>query len=322
MEARAPTAEPAPAGVLMSRVFDAPRDLMFRIWTEPEHLLRWWAPHDYTVPHAAFDARPGGRLRIDFRAPDGFTFANYGDVKEVVPPERLVFTTEYREDGKLLVVSLVTATFAEEGARRTRVTIKSDVTFAEPEAAPSLAGMEEGWNQQVDKLELYAAHAAAGEPGTLAVVVPAGRPVLLMRRAFAAQRPLVWSCFTTPDRIARWLGPDGYVNSVPVFDPRPGGSYRIEQASGGEVLTGDFLEIVEPERLVDTVEVEGSGAAASTGTHIFEAIDGGTLMTAIFRFDSVAERDAAVAAGMAPGSAQSYDRLACFLAVIDKDNPA
>ena len=49
------------------RIFDAPRSLVFSLWTDPKHIVRWWAPHDFTVPEAEFDARPGGRLRIDFR---------------------------------------------------------------------------------------------------------------------------------------------------------------------------------------------------------------------------------------------------------------
>lgn len=69
----------------ITRVFDAPRELMFRLWTEPEHISRWWGPHDFTVPHAEFDARPGGRLRIDFRGPDGEVFPNYGEVARFRP---------------------------------------------------------------------------------------------------------------------------------------------------------------------------------------------------------------------------------------------
>lgn len=136
----------------MRRTYAAPPELVFAMWTEPEHIVRWWAPHDFTVPYAEFDARPGGKLRIDFRAPDGFVFPNYGEVKEVKPYERLVFTAEYRENEKLMVVSLITVTFeAHEGG--TRMTVHADVTFAEPEAADSLAGMEQGWSQQLEKLD-------------------------------------------------------------------------------------------------------------------------------------------------------------------------
>lgn len=134
------------------RNYAAPPELVFSMWTDPKHIMRWWAPHDFTVPHAEFDARPGGRLRIDFQTRDGFVFSNFGEVKEVVPHERLVFTAEYRENEKLMVVSLITVTCQpHEGG--TRLTVHSEVTFAEPEAANSLAGMEQGWSEQMEKLD-------------------------------------------------------------------------------------------------------------------------------------------------------------------------
>jgi uncharacterized protein YndB with AHSA1/START domain len=142
----------------LRRGFDAPKRLMFRLWTEPEHIRRWWGPRDFSVPHVEFDARPGGKLRIDFRGPDGVTFPNHGEVREVVPFDRLVFTTEYRHGGEKLLVALRhTVEFSEEGSG-TRVALHIAVTFADPEAADSLAHMEQGTNEQLDKLaELVAA---------------------------------------------------------------------------------------------------------------------------------------------------------------------
>ncbi len=314
MTATASRTEPAHPGLVMSRLFDAPRDLMFRIWTEPKHLLRWWAPHDFTVPHAALDARPGGRLRIDFRWPNGVVFENYGDVVEVTPPERLVFTTEYREHGRLMVASLVTATFDAVGGK-TRVTIRADVTHAEPEAADSLAGMEEGWNQQIDKLELHAAHAAGSS--AMAVVVPADRPVVLMRRKFAEPRELVWNCFTHPGYVAAWWGPHGRTNTVTELDARKGGKYRFEQSdpNGNRfVFFGDYIDVLEPERLVNSFSLEGQPMDKRiVNTQLFEDVDGDTLLTAISRFPSVADRDGMVAYGMEHGARQSYDRLASLI---------
>jgi uncharacterized protein YndB with AHSA1/START domain len=310
--------DPLRPSVRISRVFAAPRDLMFRIWTEPAHLLRWWAPHDFTVPLATFDARPGGRWRIDFRGPDGFTFPCFGDVLEIVPPERLVFTTEYREEGRLLVTSHVTATFADVAQDRTRVDIHATVTFAEPGAADSLAGMEEGWNQQIDKLELHAVHAAGGAATTLAVVTPPDRPLLLMRRLMEVPRLLVWSGFTQAEHMAGWMGPDGHRGRVVSYDAQPGGTYRIEQVGedgATTALVGDFLDVVAPERLVDTVAVEGTGMAPITATHLFEDVAGGTLLTGIFRFASLADRDAAMPQ-MGVESATSYERLAALLASV------
>lgn len=135
-----------------TRVYDAPRKLLFEVWTDPKHIMRWWGPRDFSVPHAEFDARPGGKLRIDFRGPDGVVFPNHGVVREVVPWERLSFTTEYRHGGEELLVELLhTAEFREEGAG-TRLDLTVEVLFAAPEAADSLAHMEQGTDEQLDKL--------------------------------------------------------------------------------------------------------------------------------------------------------------------------
>jgi uncharacterized protein YndB with AHSA1/START domain len=153
MTAQQARSSATPPDLTISRVFDAPRELMFRLWTEPEHIRRWWGPRDFTVPHAEFDARPGGKLRIDYRGPDGVVFANHGEVREVSPHDRLVFTTEYRHGGeKLLVALLHTVEFRDEGDK-TRIDLTIAVTFAEREAADSLAHMEQGTNEQLDKLE-------------------------------------------------------------------------------------------------------------------------------------------------------------------------
>ena len=136
-----------------TRRFDAPRELLFAVWTDPKHIVRWWGPHDFSVPHAEFDARPGGQLRIDFRGPDGVTFPNFGEVREMSPPDRLVFTTQYRHGGEELLVELLhTAEFREEGGR-TRLDLTVKVTFAAPEAADSLDHLEQGTTEQLEKLE-------------------------------------------------------------------------------------------------------------------------------------------------------------------------
>src|SRR5277367_3850317 len=72
------------------RVYDAPRALVFKAFTDPVHLARWWGPHGYTTPVCEFDARPGGALRIHMRGPDGGVHVTQGEVREIVIPERLV----------------------------------------------------------------------------------------------------------------------------------------------------------------------------------------------------------------------------------------
>jgi uncharacterized protein YndB with AHSA1/START domain len=141
--------------VVLRRVFDAPRELVFRAWTEAEHLARWWGPEGFTNPVCELDARPGGAIRIDMTAPDGSVFPMGGEVKEVTPPSRFVFTSTAFDGG---LENLNTVTFDEEGSK-THVTITALIVEASPEYLEALSGMEEGWSQSLDRL---AALLAAG----------------------------------------------------------------------------------------------------------------------------------------------------------------
>ena len=78
--------------VLITRIFDAPREMVFRAWTDQKHLAAWWGPDGFTAPVCEIEARPGGAVRIDMRGPDGTVHANRGVVREIVPPERFAFT--------------------------------------------------------------------------------------------------------------------------------------------------------------------------------------------------------------------------------------
>lgn len=83
------------ATVVLTRTFDAPRPLVFRAWTEPEHLAQWWGPHGFTNPVCEADARPGGALLIHMAFPDGVTVSPMsGTFIEVTPFERIVLSTE------------------------------------------------------------------------------------------------------------------------------------------------------------------------------------------------------------------------------------
>src|SRR5271156_4260473 len=81
--------------LVLTRLIDAPRDLLFRAWTDPELLKQWFAPLPYTTPVAELDVRPGGASRIVMRSADGEEFPNRGVYLEVVENERLVFTDAY-----------------------------------------------------------------------------------------------------------------------------------------------------------------------------------------------------------------------------------
>jgi uncharacterized protein YndB with AHSA1/START domain len=88
---------------VITREFDAPRELVFKAWTDAKYLAQWWGPRGFTNPVCEWDARPGKAIRVVMRAPNGTDYPMAGEFREVVAPERLVFTSgALDEKGKLL----------------------------------------------------------------------------------------------------------------------------------------------------------------------------------------------------------------------------
>ena len=138
--------------VTLTRVFDAPVQLVWAAWTDPRHLAQWWGPKNFTNPVCELDLRPGGAIRIHMQAPNGAVYPMTGSFKEIVPCERLVFTSEARDlDGKVLVEGFNTVTFEDVGGK-TKVTVQCRAVGIAPIAPQMLAGMEMGWSQSLDKL--------------------------------------------------------------------------------------------------------------------------------------------------------------------------
>jgi uncharacterized protein YndB with AHSA1/START domain/ketosteroid isomerase-like protein len=156
--------------ITLTRVFDAPRPLVYRMWTEAKHLAQWFGPHTFTNPVCEVDARPGGKIFIKMQAPNGDTHPMGGIFHEVVPNERLVFTSFVEMDGNRIVEGHTTVTFEElRGKTRLRLHVAGlgFVDFAER----MLAGMEAGWAQSFGKLGVtLARETRRGNAEDLAVI--------------------------------------------------------------------------------------------------------------------------------------------------------
>ena len=157
----------APAGeIVITRVFDAPRELLWRAWTDPEHLKRWWGPHGFTTPHFTVDLRPGGRLHFCMRSPEGQEIWARGVYQEIVEPERLVFTdsfsdpegnivpaTHYGLDPDWPTEALVTVALVEQ-AGKTTLTLRHAVGSA---SAAMREGTQQGWSESFERLAEHVA---------------------------------------------------------------------------------------------------------------------------------------------------------------------
>jgi len=160
MNANTPSNKFAERELTITRVFDAPRALVFKVWTDPKHLAQWWGPQGFTNPVCEFDAHVGGELCIHMRAPDGSVYPMKGVICEFAPPERLVFTSiAVDAAGNRLLEGLTTVLFDEENGK-TKLTLHTGMVAVVEKAKANLQGMEMGWTQSIDKLQAYIARIA------------------------------------------------------------------------------------------------------------------------------------------------------------------
>jgi uncharacterized protein YndB with AHSA1/START domain len=143
---------PSDREIRLTRLFDAPRAVVFEAMTRPEHIVRWWGRlgDGYSVPVCEVDLRVGGAWRFVNRTPDGEVVAFYGVYREVAPPDRLVFTEIFEQFPD--VESVVTAAYTEERGK-TRLTATVRYPSVEVRDAVLQSGMEKGAATSYDRLE-------------------------------------------------------------------------------------------------------------------------------------------------------------------------
>ena len=136
----------------LTRTYDAPRALVYKAWTDPKLMAQWWGPKMFTNPVCEVDARPGGKLRIVMRGPDGNDYPMRGVFQEVVAPEKLSFTNfAVDAEDKPVIEGFTTVLFTEEG-KKTKLTVITRGKAVQPIAVQYLQGMEQGWSMSLEKL--------------------------------------------------------------------------------------------------------------------------------------------------------------------------
>lgn len=141
------------------REFDAPRELVFKAWTDEKLVAQWWGPDGFSAPVAEVDARAGGAIDIVMEDTAGLIekgsrYPMAGNFVEVVEPEKLVFTSSPILHDTPVMDTTTTVTFEDAGGK-TKLTVHIVVTRMTPEAEMMLQGMEMGWSQQLDKLVAF-----------------------------------------------------------------------------------------------------------------------------------------------------------------------
>ena len=151
---------------VIERTFDAPRELVFKAWTDPKQMAQWWGPREFTNPVCQMDPRPGGAYRIVMRGADGVEYPIKGVYREIAKPARLVITMDCSEhpDAWHDMVNpqrgknrnpageiITTVTFEEFGGK-TKLTINMRFESSAIRDAMVKMGMNEGWSQSLERL--------------------------------------------------------------------------------------------------------------------------------------------------------------------------
>jgi uncharacterized protein YndB with AHSA1/START domain len=139
--------------LVLERVVDVPRDLVWAAWTKPEHLRKWFTPAPWTVSDCEIDLRPGGIFRTVMRSPEGKEFPNIGCYLEVVPNERLVWTDAllpgYRPAENPFLTAIITLEAQGKGTRYTAMAIHRDAAARQKHEE---MGFHQGWGKALDQL--------------------------------------------------------------------------------------------------------------------------------------------------------------------------
>ncbi len=310
------TMEPSEWDLVITRVFDAPRELVFKAWTETKHMAQWWGPNGFTNPVCELDVRAGGAIRIHMRAPNGVVYPMKGVFEEIDQPQRLVFIgSALDEKGNSMFDVLNIVIFAEQHGK-TALTLKARVIKATARAPQYLQGMQAGWMQSLDKLGAHL-DSFQKEKGAIPLAnnisTTADREIMATR-VFDVPREMVWKMWTDAEHVAQWWGPKGFTTTVQAMEVKPGGEWRlVMHGPDGRDYHNRIIyrEVAKPERLVYEHSPEKGSEPASFQTTVTFAEHGDkTRVGVTMLFPSAAERDhVAKTYGAIEGLAQTLGRL-------------
>jgi uncharacterized protein YndB with AHSA1/START domain len=226
--------------IVIMREFNAPRELVWEAMTNPKHVANWWGPRGFSTTIETMDFRVGGAWKHVMRGPDGAKYPNKSIFKEIVKPERIVFSHGGgREDGPGASFT-ATWTFEALAANKTRIMARMVFPSAtERDFVVKEFGAIEGGRQTLERL---------GEFLAKTLVQP-----FVITHTFDAPRELVWKAWTEREHLMKWFGPEGFTMPAAKIDFRPGGIFHYCLcAPDGKEMWGKFVfrEIIAPEKIV------------------------------------------------------------------------
>ena len=236
--------------LFISRVLNAPVELVWEVFTKPEHIKNWWGPNGFTNTITKMEVKPGGAWELTMHGPDGTNYPNKSVFKEVVKNQRIVFQ-------HFAPNFITTIDFVPDG---NKTSLKWHMLFESKELFEQVVKnhkADKGLEQNIEKLEQY--------------LVTSGLKTLTITRTFDAPLHTVWKAWTDPVQLKEWWGPAGFTNPVCEWNAQAGSKILIHmKAPDGTVypMDGQFHEVVKNERIVFT-----SAALNTSGARLFEILN-------------------------------------------------
>ena len=274
--------------IRVSRTVDAPRELVWKMVTQAEHIKHWWSPRGFSIPICTIDLRVGGNWHYAMQDDsDGTKHWSIATYEEIVPVERLKYRDAFSNENaeRFPPETTVTIVFVDEGEQ---TTLNSVIECDSKEHRDQLVemGMLEGMSEGFDKLDEYLPSMKTERDA-------------IISREFDAPPAVVFRAWTDPDQVQQWWGPEGFHCETQHIDIREGGEWRFVMKGMGQ----EWPNLIRYHRIVPNERIEyevGDGIAAEpefTGVATFEDLGGRTRLTMRMTFPTAEARDAVAAFG-------------------------
>ncbi len=301
MTKAASTQKPKDISLCIVRVFDAPRELVYRMWTEKHLMDRWSCPDDFTISDSGAELRVGGTWHATMRSHDGTDMRLTGTYTEIVPNERLVFTHAWLdEDGTPGPVTTVTVDFADNNGKTRMEFLQTGFDSDE-----SRDGHEGGWSECLGKFE------------PLLNALKDNEREINIVRMISAPVAKVFAAFSDPKGMATWWGPNGFTTTTHHMDFRVGGTwvYTMHGPDGTDYPNHVAYTSIETGRVIAYDHGTDADHPALFKAVISFAPQGGkTRVSLRLILADAAQRPNYVAFGAVEGGYQNLARLDAFIA--------
>lgn len=296
--------------IITSRLVNAPRSLVWKVFTDPNHLSHWWGPNGFWTTTTVHDFRIGGKWKFVMHGPDGTDYLNKVVFEEIDEPNFVYY--KHMGEGDTSDVFFEAMISFEERGDKTNVTLRSIFpTAQERDFVVEKYGAVEGAVQTLTRLNEFVQYRQKKDTHKLELTLPSDLEARFSR-LFDAPREMVWKAWTEKEHMQQWMtGPEGWTMEVVEHTLQAGGKWRYvwrRPERPDMLMDGVHKEVIPPSKLVST-ENWGEPYPETVNHLVLTEENGKTRMTLTIIYPTKEARDTALKTGMDDGMTLSFDRL-------------